>query len=123
MSVSGTPRKFTFDGITYNVKADANVSRNPEQTVEGLRHTGGVSFQETLENAELESLSLDLSVAEYEQLNAAANSGVHPASFEYASGDVLRADARVVLGAHESQTNKCDINAIPQGGTWEPFLV
>lgn len=122
MSVSGSPRKFTHNGITYNVKADANVSRNPEKTVEGLRHTGGVSMQETLENAQLEAISLDLSVAEYQQLQAAVATGVHPSSFEYANGDVIRGDSQVVLGAHESQTNKCDITAIPLAGKWEAFL-
>lgn len=123
MAVTGSPRKFTFKTITYNVKADANVNRTPEKSVEPMRHTGGNDFQETLEHGGLESLSLSLTLAEWQQLNAAANEGPGPSSFEYASGDVVRGDARVVLGNHESQTNKCDITVYPVTGKFEPFVV
>lgn len=121
--VAGSPRSFTFGGPTYDVKADANANRQPEESIEYMRHTGGVTAQVTQEAAGLEAVSLDLSVAEYEQLKAAAAGGAFlPASFGYADGTVLRADASVMLGPHESQTNKCDITVTPSGGSWEAFL-
>ena len=123
MSKSGTPRKVTLDGETFNVAADANFSQTPGRTKEGVRHTGGTMMKDTLEVENVESVTLVVTGDQFESLKEKRNRDANfPMSYELASGDVYRAVGGINLDARESEENRVDITMIPDG-EWEPFLV
>jgi len=123
MSVSGSPRKVTLDGVTFNVASDANFSQLPEQTTEGVRHSGGVMMKKTLMVAQVESVTLIVTSQQNELLkNLAARTVNFPMSYELASGDVYRAVGQINLDNRETEENRRDLTLVPDGD-WQPFLV
>ena len=123
MSVSGTPRRVTLDGVTYNVATDANFSQTPPVTTEGVRHTGGTMMKKTLEVEQVESVTLIVTSAQNELLKELAKRNVNfPMSYELGSGDVYRAVGQINLDNRETEENRRDITLIPDG-EWRPFLV
>ena len=123
MSVSGTPRKFTADGITFNVASDANFSQTPPVETEGVRHTGGTLMKKTLMVGQVESVTLIVTGAQNAQLEELAARNVNfPMSYEEASGDVYRAVGQINLDNRETEENRRDVTLIPDGD-WQPFLV
>ena len=122
MSKSGTPRKVTLDGQTFNVASDANFAQTPAETTEGVRHTGGTMFKTTLNVENLESVTLITTGQEYEDLKSLGKRDINfSMSYELASGDVYRAVGHINLDNRESEENRVDIVMIPDGA-WEPFL-
>lgn len=122
MSKSGTPRKVTINGQTFNVATDANFAQTPERTIEGVRHTGGTMFKETLNVENLESVTLITTGQEHQDLKKlGARTVPFSMSYELASGDVYRAVGHINLDNRETEENRVDIVMIPDGA-WEPFL-
>lgn len=122
MSKSGTPRKVTLDGQTFNVAADANFAQTPAVTTEGVRHTGGTMMKTTLNVENLESVTVIADGQEYEDLKSLGKRDINfPMSYELASGDVYRAVGLINLDNRETEENRVDLTAIPDG-EWEPFL-
>lgn len=122
MSDSGTPRKVTVDGETFNVAADANFAQTPGRTNEGVRHTGGTSFKSTLNVENVESVSLIANGTQFKSLKALVKRNVnYSMSYELASGDVYRAVGKITLDNRETEENRVDITMIPDG-EWEEFL-
>lgn len=122
MSKSGTPRKVTIDGETFNVAADANFSQTPGRTNEGVRHTGGTLLKSTLEVENVESVTLIVTGDQFESLKVLRDrDNFFPMSFELASGDVYRATGGINLDNRETEENRVDVMLIPNG-EWEPFL-
>jgi hypothetical protein len=122
MSKSGTPRKVTIDGETFNVAADANFAQTPGQTNEGVRHTGGTLMKSTLNVENVESVTLIADGTQFESLKEKSKRDVnYPMSYELASGDVYRAPGMITLDNRETEENRVDITMIPDG-EWEPFL-
>ncbi len=122
MSKSGTPRKVTINGQTFNVATDANFAQTPERTIEGVRHTGGTMFKETLNVENLESVTLITTGQEHQDLKVLGRATVpFSMSYELASGDVYRAVGHINLDNRETEENRVDIEMIPDGD-WEPFL-
>lgn len=123
MSRSGTPRKVTLDGVTYNVASDANFSQTPPVSNEGVRHTGGTLIKKTLMVGQVESVTLIVNGAQNASLEELADRNVNfPMSYELASGDVYRAVGQINLDNRETEETRRDITLIPDGG-WQPFLV
>lgn len=123
MSVSGTPRRATIDGVTYNVAADANFAQTPPVTTEGTRHTGGTMMKRTLEVGQVESMTLILTSGQNASLEKSAKrNDNYGLSYELASGDVYRAVGMINLDNRETEENRRDITMIPDGD-WRPFLV
>ena len=122
MSKSGSPRKVTLDGQTFNVAADANFSQTPPVTIEGQRHTGGTMFKTTDEVENLESVSLITTGAQFRDLKDLLKRDVpFSMSYEEASGDVYRAVGMINFDPRETETNRVDVMMIPDG-EWEEFL-
>jgi len=122
MSKSGTPRKVTIDGETFNVAGDANFSQTPGRTNEGVRHTGGTLLKTTLEVENVESVTLIADGTQFESLKLLRDRDIFfPMSFELASGDVYRATGAINLDNRETEENRVDVMLIPDG-EWEPFL-
>lgn len=123
MSVSGTPRRVTLDGVTYNVAADANFSQTPPVEKEGVRHTGGTMMKSTLAVGQVESVTLIVTSAQNAQLEELLQRNVNfPMSYELASGDVYRSVGQINLDNRETEENRRDATLIPDGD-WVPFLV
>ncbi len=123
MARSGTPRKVTLDGVTYNVAADANFAQTPPVTNEGVRHTGGTLIKTTLEVGQVESVTLIVNGAQNASLEELAERDVNfPMSYELASGDVYRGVGQINLDNRETEETRRDITLIPDGA-WQPFLV
>lgn len=122
MAKSGTPRKVTLDGETFNVATDANFSQNPGQAKEGIRHTGGTMMKTTLEVETVESVTLIVDGTQFSSLKEKSKRDVNfPMSYEEASGDIYRAVGAINLDARETEENRIDVMLIPDG-EWEPFL-
>lgn len=122
MSKSGTPRKVTIDGQTFNVAADANFAQTPSETTEGVRHTGGTMMKKTLNVENVESVTLITTGQEHQDLKLLAQSDINfSMSYELASGDVYRATGMITLDNRETEENRVDVTMIPNG-EWEPFL-
>ena len=123
MSSSGTPRRVTLDGVTYNVAFDANFAQTPGVLNEGVRHTGGTMMKKTLQVGQVESVTLIVTSSQNEQLIALSNRTVNfPMSYELASGDVYRAVGQINLDNRETEENRRDVTLIPDGD-WQPFLI
>ncbi len=122
MSKSGTPRKVTIDGETFNVAADANFAQTPGQTNEGVRHTGGTLMKTTLEVENVESVTLIADGTQFKSLQEKVKRNVnYPMSYELASGDVYRAVGMISLDNRETEETRVDLTLIPDG-VWEEFL-
>ena len=122
MSRSGTPRKVTLDGETFNVASDANFAQTPGRTVEGVRHTGGTMMKSTLNVENLESVTLISDGTQFEALKRLSKRDVnYTMSYELASGDVYRAVGSITLDNRETEENRVDLTLIPDG-EWEAFL-
>lgn len=123
MSVSGTPRRVTLDGVTFNVASDANFVQTPPVTTEGVRHTGGTMMKKTLEVGQVESVTLIVTSSQNAQLEELAKRNVNfPMSYELGSGDVYRGVGQINLDNRETEENRRDVTLIPDGD-WQPFLV
>jgi len=122
MALAGTPRRFTVASVTYNVAGDANFSKTPEVTTEGIRHTGGTMIKRTLAVGQVEGVKLIVTAAEYSRLALVSKRKTnYPMSYELAAGDVYRAVGQISLGNYESENNTVEITAIPDG-EWKEFL-
>ena len=123
MARSGSPRKVTLDGVTFNVAADANFAQTPPVSNEGVRHTGGTLIKTTLEVGQVESVTLIVNGAQNEDLIELSQRDVNfPMSYELASGDVYRGVGQINLDNRETEETRRDITLIPDGD-WQPFLV
>ena len=123
MANSGTPRRLTLDGVTYNVAFDANFAQTSDVLNEGVKHTGGVMMKKTLQVGQVESVTLIVTSSQNEGLIELSKRTVNfPMSYELASGDVYRAVGQINLDNRETEENRRDVTLIPDQG-WQPFLV
>jgi hypothetical protein len=114
MSRSGSARKGNIAGIPINIKADADISKTPRVTIEGIAHSGGVLAKETLEPGQAEAISAILTPSEYETLEGIRNEGgIVPMSYELADGTVYRTEGRFHLAEYTSQELTCEITMFP----------
>lgn len=120
-NVSGSIRKTNIGGIPYNVAADANLSKTPERTVEGIRHSGGVMFKETLNPGQYESVTVVANPKEFDTLQTQAKELDLTMSITLADGSTWRSNGRITLDNYESEENRCDVTMIPALGIWDLF--
>jgi len=87
----GTPRKCLIDGISYFVKADADVTKKPKTEKEGIA-TSGRTYQKITKVPEnIESITLITTPEENRTLEQLSDDGdVIPISFEYADKSIHR---------------------------------
>lgn len=122
MSVSGSIRKVTVDGIPYNAAADANAAKTPTFEVEGVPHSGGNNIKYTKMSGQVESLTLIAAPTEYETLEGSRDGlAAIPLSYELADGSVWRTQGFINLANYESEENRVDLTMIPETGLWDLF--
>jgi formate dehydrogenase assembly factor FdhD len=121
--LSGSVRKLTLDGVTYNVAGDANFNE-----VEGLFendtvvHSGGNSRKVTRRAAVRENVTIICNGAEFDQLKALSERlEDFPMSYETASGDVYRTTGWINLEHRETEENRVSMKLFPRK-QWSAFL-
>lgn len=122
MATSGSIRKAAIGGINYNVAADANVSKTPTQSKEGIRHSGGNMMKVTKLHGSVEGLTLICTPAEFQSLETLAeNDGGITLSYTLADGSAWTCTGEISLDNYESEENRVDVTMIPELGIWDLF--
>lgn len=122
MSVSGSIRGFSFDGIPYNVAADANAALNPRIEVEPLPHSSGNMFKRTTMPANMEAIKLLLDQAEYDIIvSASEDLDDKSISLTRADGSSNKTQGTLMLGAYQTEDNSCEVIAMTSTGIWDNF--
>lgn len=121
--VTGTPRKVTLDGVTYDVFADTNIKSIPTSWENTPVPTSGRNMRKMIKRAESrEGLVIVANGAEQEALkNLAEGLQDIPMSYETAAGDVYRATGFIEFESHETEENRATVHLHPRED-WEPFL-
>ena len=118
--MSGSPRKFTYDGTTYNVVNDADIQQTPSKTVENIRHSGGNSAKVTDEAQQAEAIKLKLTREQWDVLDQASGTQGVPMSITYQDGSVSTSPGYIAVGNWTSADAVCEIVATPDD-RWETF--
>ena len=122
MTVSGSIRGFTVEGIPFDVTADTNVSRKPTNIENDMIPTSGVGMQKkTRVTPKAEGFNLAVSEEEMESLKSFAE-GLLPVKVSYitANGSVYRCVGQIEVEAHESEENKATVTVLPESD-WTLF--
>jgi len=124
MSAVGTPRKVVIDGVTYDVKADANITYNASiYENEGIPTSGRTLQKKTKRVPTKESVTLGTSPAEAMELKAKAESlASKTLAVEYADGSTFRATGQINFESWESEEGTSTLTLIPDRD-WTPFTV
>ena len=112
---SGTPRKLTLDGVSYDVAADVNITLNlsPFET-EGVPSSGRTMMKRTVRTQTAESIVILATPTEQDQLRVLAERlDVFPAAITMADGAVWRTTGNINFESVESEENRATIVIIP----------
>ncbi len=122
MSVTGSVRGASVDGIPYNVTADANIALNDRIEKESIPHSGGNMQKITIMAANAEAVKFTLTPSEYATLRS-QGSGLEdiPLSYTMADGTVSRTSGTITLGPYQSEDNSCEVQFLTSTGVWEIF--
>jgi hypothetical protein len=120
--VVGSIRKFTVEGISYRVAADANVKRKPTNVENSMLPTSGKSMQQKKRIVpSAEGFDLVLNADEAVSIKSFAEGlEVVKISYTTAAGDVYRCTGQISLDAHESETGKAAVTVHPEED-WTAF--
>jgi hypothetical protein len=119
---SGTPQKFTIDGIPYRLAGDVNVSLTPDTFENDLIPTTGEPMEKKVKRiAQAESVTLIVDWAEVVVLRASSESfGNKKFSFTWAGGDVTKSEGIFSMEPYESEEGRLPITIKP-AGAWDIF--
>jgi hypothetical protein len=124
-AVSGTIRKIALDGVTYPIKADADVTINwSPYEVERIPTSGRSMKKMTVRNPSIESIPLTVSPEEADTIRALSERlDSYPLSLELADGSVLRGTGDVNFENFTTAENIATIHLHPDRaiGAWELF--
>jgi len=114
--VVGSVRKFTVEGISYRVAADANVKRRPINVENTMLPTSGKSMQQKKKVVpQADGFDLILNADEAESIKSFAEGlDLVKVSYETAAGDVYRCTGQISLDGHESETGKAAVTVQPE---------
>lgn len=121
--VSGSLRKVTLDGVTFDVFGDTNISATPSAFENTSVPTSGRNMRKMMKRSEIrESVTIVANGAEQEALKELAERLTDfPMSYETAGGDVFRATGWIEFESHETEENRATIQMHPRQ-SWEAFL-
>lgn len=122
--VTGTLRKVTLDGVTYDVFADSNIKATPSKFENTAVPTSGRNMRKMVKRAQSrEGVTLVANGLEQEALKSLAERQDDISmSYETAAGDVYRATGWIEFESHETEENRASIQMHPRD-EWEAFLV
>lgn len=119
---SGTPRKFTIEGIAFRLAADVNVSIMPNEFENSLVATTGAPMKKKIRRTpDAESVVLIADWSEMIVLRSYADSlDTIKFTFEWAGGDVASCEGVFNIDSFETEDNRCTIKIMPSGN-WDIF--
>jgi hypothetical protein len=115
MSVAGTPRAFTIEGIPFDLAADVNVSRMLNGYENSKIATSGSAMSKKIKRVPTaESVVLVTNEREKDQLRSFAD-GLDDLkfSFTWISGDVVKCQGIFNIESDESEENRTTIVVHP----------
>jgi len=123
--VSGTIRKVTLDGTTFDAMADANLSQAGSKFDNEPVPTSGRTIKKmTRRSMGVESVVLACNGQErklLQELDERLDN--FPISYEEASGDVYRCKGFIKFENRETEETRATIQLHPaETNNWEPFL-
>lgn len=118
---AGTIRKLVLDGVTYDAKADIDITKMSKYEKEGIATTGQPIIKYTIRTQNMEGITVGATPAENEQLEAlAARIGSFSLSVETADGSVYRNTGTINHENYTTQEATANIQIIPDG-EWTLF--
>src|SRR6056297_3603651 len=125
-SNSGTIRKLTLDGVTYDVPADINITFNRSSfEIEGVPTTGRTMMKMTRRVPTMEGVVIMTDPAEVENLNDLSERlNSFPISVTLADDSTWRTTGRINYENVETEENRSSVMIIPEKtvNAWTPFL-
>ena len=126
MANSGTVRRVTINGATYDVPADINITFNRSSfTTEGVATSGRTMYKMTRRVPTMESVVLMTDPSEAEALRAVAESLADATiAVELADGSTYRTSGKINYENWETEENRSAIVIIPSKvkDAWTPFI-
>ena len=106
MSYSGSSRTASYNGISFNISADAdpNIQNVPFKDEGKMTHTGS-SGKRTRQQCSITNIKHDLSFAEYEVLNQImidANGSPIKCSYTAADGTMYKSECRCEISEYSA---------------------
>ena len=125
MSVSGSGRGVTIDGIQYRVTADNDMTgKFSSFENENLPTSGESISKKTIVSPNLEGIELAVSADEIESLKeSAAKSTDYSLSYNAADGTEWKAQGKINLGDYSSADGKAEVTLMPNNALkgWQKF--
>jgi hypothetical protein len=121
--LSGTLRRITLDGITFDCMADTNATEVGSAFENSAVPTSGRNMRKMMRRTEnREGIVLACNGSERELLRGLADRRTDfPMSYETAAGDVYRAQGWIEFENRETEENRATIQMHPRT-EWEPFI-
>ena len=115
MSVVGSIKRVTVDGLSFDVMADSNFTQNNSKfDNEGVATSGKNLQKKTARVQMIESVSIATDEDEDRQLQLLADTNdEYPLSYETAAGRVYRATGFIKYENRETETGTTKIQLIP----------
>jgi len=122
--VSGSIRKVTLDGISFDVAADANFKEAGSQYENDVILTSGRNIKKQTKRAKtVEGVTIIANGSEKELLTEMAERKKDiPMSYETAGGDVYRATGWIDFESRETEELKATVKMTPRNNKWEAFV-
>lgn len=116
VDVTGSIRKFTIEGISYRVMADANFSRRPINVENTMVPTSGPAMQKKMRVVPvLEGVVLACNAEEMEAIKSFAEGlDVIKITYQTAAGDEYRCTGQVNIEGHESEEGRVTVTVQPE---------
>jgi hypothetical protein len=123
VDTTGSLRKVTLDGITFDTAADADVSQIRGQFTNSGTPSSGRNMKKSEKRVEeVSGVDLLTNAEEFETLKALSErTKDFPMSYTTAAGDVYRASGFIDLEKRQTQDGKTTIKMIPRF-QWEVFV-
>ncbi len=120
--MAGTPRKFSIEGINFNLAADVNFSGLLNEYENSKIATSGPNITQKVKRVvTLESVVLITNWVEKEQLRTFANQVEDVKfSFTFQEGDTIKSEGTFNIESDESEEDRTTISIHPTG-RWTHF--
>ena len=124
MSLAGSIVAVQIDGVSYEIKGDADITENSNQEVEGIATSGGTLFKAAKKVPTRESVDLVVDGVAKQALEDIANFKTTPGtvslSYTEADGTVNSKQGRINIDSRTTQENTMTVILIP-AGPWDVF--
>jgi len=121
--VVGSLRKFTWEGVSYNVAFDTNVAEMITRFENSMIPSSGKNMRKMVKRVtSREGLVLLVNAAEKDLLKAAAESlDSGRMAYTNAAGDTYRATGTMEIENNETEEGRLAVQLLPEDD-WTPFI-